>query len=141
MMTTLTQGTTAQSLGTILKSAREIMRKNKGLNGDLDWLSVWSRCPGLSGRGDIWVISGSWGFTPSFHITGLQPVNLPGPKLRDVTAWAGASPTRGGHIQIPAGNQPVNLPGPKVCHVTAWAGASPTSEGPGQPSPQTSQAL
>ena len=108
MMTTLTQGTTAQSLGTILKSAREIMRKNKGLNGDLDWLSVWSRCPGLSGRGDIWVISGSWGFTPSFHITGLQPANLPGPKVR---------------------------------HVTAWAGASPTSEGPGQPSPQTSQAL
>ena len=40
-----------------------------------------------------------------------------------------------------AGKQPANLPGPKVRHVTAWAGASPTSEGPGQPSPQTSQAL
>ena len=28
--------TTAQSLGTLLKSARDIMRKDKGVNGDLD---------------------------------------------------------------------------------------------------------
>jgi type I restriction enzyme M protein len=27
--------TTAQSLGALLKSARDIMRKDKGLNGDL----------------------------------------------------------------------------------------------------------
>ena len=107
-MTNAKQPTTSQSLGSLLKYARDIMRKDQGLNGDLDRRSVCSRSTGLSGRGDIWVISGSWGFTPSFHITGLQPVNLPGPKVRDVTAWAGASPTRGG---------------------------------PGQPSPQTSQAL
>jgi type I restriction enzyme M protein len=31
-----TTPTTAQSLGALLKSARDIMRKNKGLNGDLD---------------------------------------------------------------------------------------------------------
>src|SRR3989440_9182709 len=30
--------TTAQSLGTLIKSARDIMRKDKGLNGDLDRL-------------------------------------------------------------------------------------------------------
>jgi type I restriction enzyme M protein len=30
--------TTAQSLGALLKSARDIMRKDKGLNGDLDRL-------------------------------------------------------------------------------------------------------
>jgi len=30
------QSTTAQSLGALLKSARDIMRKDKGLNGDLD---------------------------------------------------------------------------------------------------------
>jgi hypothetical protein len=30
-----TQPTTAQSLGALLKSARDIMRKDKGLNGDL----------------------------------------------------------------------------------------------------------
>ncbi len=32
--------TTAQSLGTLLKSARDIMRKDKGLNGDLDRLPM-----------------------------------------------------------------------------------------------------
>ena len=32
--------TTAQSLGSLLKSARDIMRKDKGLNGDLDRLSM-----------------------------------------------------------------------------------------------------
>src|SRR3954471_18581127 len=32
--------TTAQSLGSLLKSARDIMRKDKGLNGDLDRLPV-----------------------------------------------------------------------------------------------------
>src|ERR1043165_9421834 len=30
--------TTAQSLGSVVKSARDIMRKDKGLNGDLDRL-------------------------------------------------------------------------------------------------------
>src|SRR6058998_1398126 len=32
--------TTAQSLGSLLKSARDIMRKDKGLNGDLDRLTM-----------------------------------------------------------------------------------------------------
>ncbi len=32
--------TTAQSLGSIIKSARDIMRKDKGLNGDLDRLPM-----------------------------------------------------------------------------------------------------
>ena len=32
--------TTAQSLGALLKSARDIMRKDKGLNGDLDRLPM-----------------------------------------------------------------------------------------------------
>jgi type I restriction enzyme M protein len=31
---------TAQSLGALLKSARDIMRKDKGLNGDLDRLPM-----------------------------------------------------------------------------------------------------
>jgi hypothetical protein len=41
--------TTAQSLGSLLKSARDIMRKDKGLNGDLDrlpmltWIMRWAR--------------------------------------------------------------------------------------------------
>ena len=34
------QPTTAQSLGALLKSARDIMRKDKGLNGDLDRLPL-----------------------------------------------------------------------------------------------------
>ena len=32
--------TTAQQLGSIIKSARDIMRKDKGLNGDLDRLPM-----------------------------------------------------------------------------------------------------
>src|SRR5881394_2353966 len=32
--------TTAQSLGSLVKSARDIMRKDKGLNGDLDRLPL-----------------------------------------------------------------------------------------------------
>jgi type I restriction enzyme M protein len=32
--------TTAQSLGSLLNSARKIMRKDKGLNGDLDRLPI-----------------------------------------------------------------------------------------------------
>jgi hypothetical protein len=32
--------TTAQSLGSLLKSARDIMRKDKGLNSDLDRLPL-----------------------------------------------------------------------------------------------------
>jgi type I restriction enzyme M protein len=36
----MSQPTTAQSLGSLLKSARDIMRKDKGLNGDLDRLPL-----------------------------------------------------------------------------------------------------
>src|SRR6185503_2340503 len=61
-----------------------------------DRLPMRSRSSGLSGRGYILVITGTWGFTPSFHITGLQPANLAGPKVRHVIAWAGASPTSAG---------------------------------------------
>jgi type I restriction enzyme M protein len=32
--------TTAQRLGSLVKSARDIMRKDKGLNGDLDRLPM-----------------------------------------------------------------------------------------------------
>ncbi len=39
-MTSQTPRTTAQQLGTLIKSARDIMRKDKGLNGDLDRLPM-----------------------------------------------------------------------------------------------------
>ena len=42
--------TTAQSLGSLLKSARDIMRKDKGLNGDLDRLPP-GRIQGLLTQG------------------------------------------------------------------------------------------
>lgn len=35
-----TPQTTAQSLGSVVKSCRDIMRKDKGLNGDLDRLPL-----------------------------------------------------------------------------------------------------
>src|SRR3954462_15181244 len=37
---TMATPTTAQSLGSLLKSCRDIMRKDKGLNGDLDRLPM-----------------------------------------------------------------------------------------------------
>ena len=40
MSKSTSQPTTAQSLGALLKSARDIMRKDKGLNGDLDRLPM-----------------------------------------------------------------------------------------------------
>ena len=40
MAKTPSNATTAQSLGTLIKSARDIMRKDKGLNGDLDRLPM-----------------------------------------------------------------------------------------------------
>ena len=40
MQRKLSQQTTAQSLGSLVKSARDIMRKDKGLNGDLDRLPM-----------------------------------------------------------------------------------------------------
>lgn len=46
------QPTKAQSLGALLKSARDIMRKDKGLNGDLDRLPTltWIRITKFSNR-------------------------------------------------------------------------------------------
>ena len=40
MKSSATHPTTAQSLGALLKSARDIMRMDKELNGDLDRLSM-----------------------------------------------------------------------------------------------------
>ena len=39
-LVSMTQPTTAQSLGALRRSARDIMRKEKGLNGDLDRLPM-----------------------------------------------------------------------------------------------------
>jgi len=77
--TTAQQPTTAQSLGALLKSARDIMRKDKGLNGDLDRLSAFgvaSDVPPLQGGG-ICLGTITWGFarrfTPGYHMMGFQP--------------------------------------------------------------------
>src|SRR5260370_12083735 len=89
------QPAAAESPGALLKSARDVMRKDKGLNGDLDHLPVLgvaSDAPHLQGGVDL-VVACSWAFSPSFHFTGFQPADWPGPKARHVTAWAGASPT------------------------------------------------
>src|SRR5437899_5493067 len=40
MAKTTSSPTSAQSLGALIKSARDIMRKDKGLNGDLDRLPM-----------------------------------------------------------------------------------------------------
>ena len=50
-----TQPTTAQSLRALLKSARDIRRKDKGLNDDLDCLPSSCRSFGLTGRRIVWL--------------------------------------------------------------------------------------
>src|SRR6266516_6549798 len=45
--------TTAQQLGSIIKSARDIMRKDKGLNGDLDRLPMLTWIMFLKFLGDL----------------------------------------------------------------------------------------
>jgi type I restriction enzyme M protein len=47
------QLTTAQSLGSLIKSARDIMRKDKGLNGDLDRLPMLTWIMFLKFLGDL----------------------------------------------------------------------------------------
>src|SRR5437667_7935196 len=94
---------TTQSLGTLLKSARDIMRKDKGLNGDLDpQLVIGCKSVVSPFQGDkcFWGIC-SWAFRPGFNLTGFQPANPKGPKVRNVIAWAGASPTSAGPSQPP----------------------------------------
>src|SRR6266849_1440108 len=96
--------TTAQSRGALLKSARNLMRMDKGHNGHLDRLlafGVASDVPPFQG-GVALVVTCSWASSPSFHLTGFQPADWAGPKARHVTAWAGASPTSGGPGQPPA---------------------------------------
>ena len=93
----------AESVCALLKSARDVMRKDKALNGDLDRLlafGVASDVPPFQG-GVALVVTCSWASSPSFHLTGFQPADWPGPKARHVTAWAGASPTSGGPGQPP----------------------------------------
>ncbi len=53
--------TTAQSLGALLKSARDIMRKDKGLNGDLDRLPDVLKLPPISHHGKVNEIIGKFG--------------------------------------------------------------------------------
>jgi len=49
----ITQPTTAQSLGALLKSARDIMRKDDGLNGDLDVLPAVPKVLPISEHGNV----------------------------------------------------------------------------------------
>ena len=76
--------------------------------------------PPLQG-GDIFGCSFTWGFTPGFNMTGLQPESGNGPIKRTVRSYQR-------FINRPS-------PGLKARHVIARA------EGPGKPPPQIPQAL
>jgi len=73
--------TTAQSLGSLLKSARDIMRKDKGLNGDLD------RLPMLT-----WIMFLK--FLDDLELQRAEEAKLAGPKKS--TPHPGLLPDRGG---------------------------------------------
>jgi type I restriction enzyme M protein len=55
------QPATAQSLGAQLKSARDIMRKDKGLNGDLDQLPDVLKVRPISDHDNVNEIIGKFG--------------------------------------------------------------------------------
>ncbi|MGA9451751.1 MAG: class I SAM-dependent DNA methyltransferase [Verrucomicrobiia bacterium] len=69
--------TTAQSLGALLKSARDIMRKDKGLNGDLDRLPMLTWIMFLKFLDDLEIQrEGEWKLvnpTPGRTSSGLRP--------------------------------------------------------------------
>ncbi len=102
--------TTVQSLGSLLKSARDIMRKDNGLNGDLDrlplltWIMFLKFLDGLeiqreketalTGLGRfVWELF-SWGCarrcTPGYHMTGLSALR----NLRSAFTWPGLQPAK-----------------------------------------------
>src|ERR1035438_5664027 len=74
---TSTPPTTAQSLGALLKSARDIMRKDKGLNGDLDRLPMLTWIMFLKFLDDLEIQrEGEWKLvnpTPGRTSSGLRP--------------------------------------------------------------------
>ena len=59
--------TTAQSLEALLKSVRDIMRKNKGLNGNLDRLPDVLKVPSISDHGNVNEIVGKFGGADQFR--------------------------------------------------------------------------
>ncbi len=75
--TQTTSPTTAQSLGALLKSARDIMRKDKGLNGDLDRLPMLTWIMFLKFLDDLEIQrEGEWKLvnpTPGRTSSGLRP--------------------------------------------------------------------
>ena len=76
-MKSITIPTTAQSLGALLKSARDIMRKDKGLNGDLDRLPMLTWIMFLKFLDDLEIQrEGEWKLvnqTPGRTSSGLRP--------------------------------------------------------------------
>lgn len=62
--------TTAQQLGSIVKSAGQIMRKDKGLNGDLDRLPMLTWIMLLKFFDDL--RADGWDELMKFTITGLE---------------------------------------------------------------------
>src|SRR5205809_2303542 len=83
--------TTAQSLGSLIKSARDIMRKDKGLNGDLDRLPMLTWIMFLKFLDDLEIqregeakLAGKE-FKPAITSSGLRP---PSPhRMRRKKRW------------------------------------------------------
>ena len=77
--TTQKQPATAQSLGPLLKCARDVMRKDKGLTGHFDrLLALVSRPMSRPFRAGVnYLVTVTWGFarrfTPGYHMMGFQP--------------------------------------------------------------------
>jgi len=78
---------TAQSPGALLKSARDIIRKDKGLNGDLD------RLPLLTGKGSVLDIG--YSSRDFLRFTDAARVSLPLPHCRFMYQYQELTPFTG----------------------------------------------
>jgi len=77
--------TTSQSLGSLLKSARDIMSKDKGLNGDLNRLPMLTRIMFLGFPDDLELGAGRncWKNTPNMAmLNSCYPMSLKSRRFR-----------------------------------------------------------
>src|SRR5947209_9861588 len=101
----MTPRTTAQSLSSLIKSARDIMRKDRGLNGDLDrlplltWVMFLKFLDDVEHQREQKAALGGKKFRPA--------IDPPYPRLRRRTRWRWCGAGRGRRRQQPHG---VRLP-------------------------------
>jgi len=156
------QPTTAQSLGPLLKSARDIMRKDKGLNGDLDRLPLLTWIMFLKFLDDLELQrEGEAQLTTKKFKPAIEPpyrwrdwaANSDGITGDELLAFINNEESRDRRrVGCLASRHPrsrlqrgivnrATASGPKARHVKAWAGVRVANGGPGNSSQKSPRGL